>query len=67
MSDVELLTIDEASSLLRIAKPTLFRLKKQDESFPKAIKIGHRTLWKKADIINYINLKKEAADITSNC
>lgn len=62
MSDVELLTLDEVSCVLRIAKSTLFRLKKQDPSFPSAVKIGHRMLWKKNEIKNYINSKQEAVD-----
>lgn len=67
MTDVELLTFEEVRTLLRLGKATLFRLKKQDELFPNAVKIGHRTLWNKEDIINYIKLKKVGSDTTSSC
>lgn len=48
-----LLTVNEVVDIFRISRSTLLRLEAQ-EKIPKHIKIGHRRLYRKADIENFI-------------
>ena len=51
MSELELLTVSEAASLLRVSESTLYRLR-ADKSIPH-FRVGHQIFFQKSDLINF--------------
>ena len=51
----ELITVDEAMARLRRSRAGFYSLLKRDESFPKAIRIGPRSVrWVAAEVDSWI-------------
>ena len=57
--DIQLMTIDEVASLLRLHPKTIYRFI-QREGFPRPLKIGAASRWDLAAVQNWINTRSKA-------
>lgn len=58
-----LLTINEVAQMFSVSRVTIWRWNKEVPDFPKAIKIGGSTRWRKSDLEKYIAKRaQERAD-----
>ncbi|MCV7423001.1 helix-turn-helix domain-containing protein [Mycobacterium yunnanensis] len=53
--NTELLTIEEAAELLRLPVATLRHYRAQGEGGPRSAKIGRRVMYRRADVLEYID------------
>jgi predicted DNA-binding transcriptional regulator AlpA len=56
-----LIPIADVLALIPVARSTLY-LRMAEPDFPKPVRIGGRVFWKQADILAYIDFKKDAAE-----
>lgn len=61
MDPVELLTLSEAAELARTKEATL-RWYRSNGTGPKSAIIGGRLMYRRADVLNWINAAFDAAD-----
>ena len=56
--DIQLMTIDEVASLLRVHSKSIYRLIKRG-GFPRPLKIGAASRWDLAAVQNWINSRSK--------
>ena len=56
-----LIPIADVLALILVARSTLY-LRMAEPDFPKPVRIGGRVFWEQADILAYIDFKKDAAE-----
>lgn len=56
-----LIPIADVLALIPVARSTLY-LRMTEPDFPKPVRIGGRVFWEQADILAYIDFKKDAAE-----
>ncbi len=56
-----LIPIADVLALIPVARSTLY-LRMAEPDFPKPVRIGGRVFWEQADILAYIDFKKDAAE-----
>lgn len=59
-TDGSLLDMDDLLLVVKVSKSTVYKLMALDE-FPRPIKIGDRSLWKRSDIDHWIENQKPKA------
>lgn len=51
-----LLTIEDVCAKLKMTKTTVYKLRREDSTFPKQIKIGPRAVrWKEDELQDWVN------------
>ena len=55
-----LIPIADVLALIPVARSTLY-LRMAEPDFPKPVRIGGRVFWEQADILAYIDFKKDSA------
>lgn len=61
-----LLEVNDVCRKVKFSKTTLYELIKND-SFPKPIKVGSKSVWVEAEIDGWIESKITSRDIVSTC
>ena len=57
--DIQLITVGEVASLLRLHPKSIYRFIKRD-GFPRPVKIGAASRWDLAAVQNWINSRSKA-------
>jgi predicted DNA-binding transcriptional regulator AlpA len=52
--DEEFLPVSEVAEMLKMGKSTVWLKTKEDPAFPKPVKVGRATRWRKTEVIKYM-------------